>query len=187
MLDACSCITCLPLANSLYPFTDKADLPIVDIANPVVLSGVLLGAMLPFLFAALTMLSVQKAAGAIIIEVRRQFAEIPGLRDGPAEADSDRCVAISTQSSVEEMILPGLYAVLSPITIGILIGPSCLTGLLGTCAGKWCSLSHETVRLIMSLVARSSFSHRRCHFIWNVARIDDGQRWRRLGQLQEVH
>jgi K(+)-stimulated pyrophosphate-energized sodium pump len=71
-----------------------------------------------------------QAACAIIIEVRRQFAEIPGLREGTAEADSDRCVAISTQSSVEEMILPGLYAVLSPITIGFLIGPKCLTGML---------------------------------------------------------
>ena len=65
------------------------------------------------------------------MEVRRQFAEIPGLREGTAEADSDKCVAISTQSSVEEMILPGLYAILSPITIGFLIGPKCLTGLLG--------------------------------------------------------
>ena len=72
-----------------------------------------------------------QAAGAIIIEVRRQFAEIPGLREGTAQADSDRCVAISTQSSVEEMILPGLYAILSPITVGFLIGPRCLTGMLG--------------------------------------------------------
>lgn len=72
-----------------------------------------------------------QAAGAIIVEVRRQFAEIPGLREGEAEADSDKCVAISTQSSVEEMILPGIYAVLSPISVGFLIGPTCLAGLLG--------------------------------------------------------
>jgi len=72
-----------------------------------------------------------KAACAIIVEVRRQFAEIPGLREGTAEADSDKCVEISTQSSVEEMILPGIYAILSPITVGFLIGPKCLTGLLG--------------------------------------------------------
>jgi K(+)-stimulated pyrophosphate-energized sodium pump len=65
------------------------------------------------------------------VEVRRQFAEIPGLREGTAEADSDKCVAISTQSSVEEMILPGLYAIMSPITVGFLVGPRCLTGLLG--------------------------------------------------------
>ena len=72
-----------------------------------------------------------QAACAIIVEVRRQFAEIPGLREGTAEADSDKCVAISTQSSVEEMILPGIFAILSPITVGFLIGPRCLTGLLG--------------------------------------------------------
>jgi len=114
----------------LAAFKDQTGLTTVDIGEPVVLSGMILGAMLPFLFAALTMLSVQKAAGAIIIEVRRQFAEIPGLREGEAEADSDKCVAISTQSSVEEMILPGLYAVLSPVAIGFLIGPKCLAGLL---------------------------------------------------------
>jgi K(+)-stimulated pyrophosphate-energized sodium pump len=71
-----------------------------------------------------------QAAGAIIIEVRRQFAEIPGLREGTAEADSDACVALATQSSIEEMILPGLYAILSPITVGFLIGPKCLVGML---------------------------------------------------------
>jgi len=115
----------------LSAFKDKAQIDLVDIGDPVVLSGVLMGAMLPFLFAALTMLSVQKAAGCIIMEVRRQFDEIPGLREGVAEADSDRCVAISTQSSVEEMVLPGLYAILSPLIVGFLIGPRCLTGLLG--------------------------------------------------------
>ena len=125
----------LTALSLLSAFSEKAGLKAeeatVDIGEPVVLSGVLIGAMLPFLFAALTMLSVQKAAGAIIIEVRRQFAEIPGLREGTAEADSDKCVAISTQSSVEEMILPGLYAILAPITVGFLIGPRCLVGMLG--------------------------------------------------------
>lgn len=120
----------LTALSLLAAFKDKAGILIVDIGEPIVLSGALIGAMLPFLFAALAMLSVQKAAGAIIIEVRRQFAEIPGLREGTADADSDKCVAISTQSSVQEMILPGLYAVLSPITVGFLIGPECLTGLL---------------------------------------------------------
>jgi K(+)-stimulated pyrophosphate-energized sodium pump len=125
----------LTALSLLSAFTEKAGLKkagvSVDIGDPIVLSGVLIGAMLPFLFAALTMLSVQKAAGAIIIEVRRQFAEIPGLREGNADADSDKCVAISTQSSVEEMVLPGLYAILAPVTIGFLVGPRCLTGMLG--------------------------------------------------------
>lgn len=64
------------------------------------------------------------------MEVRRQFEEIPGLREGTAEADSDRCVAISTKSSCEEMILPGLYAILSPLCVGFIIGSKALTGLL---------------------------------------------------------
>lgn len=84
-------------------FKEKTGVAVADIADPIVLSGAMFGAMLPFLFAALTMLSVQKAAGAIIVEVRRQFRDIPGLMEGTAEADSDKCVAISTQSSVEEV------------------------------------------------------------------------------------
>eukprot|EP00526_Cylindrotheca_closterium_P004771 CAMPEP_0113660330 /NCGR_PEP_ID=MMETSP0017_2-20120614/32842_1 /TAXON_ID=2856 /ORGANISM="Cylindrotheca closterium" /LENGTH=759 /DNA_ID=CAMNT_0000574957 /DNA_START=38 /DNA_END=2317 /DNA_ORIENTATION=+ /assembly_acc=CAM_ASM_000147 len=114
----------------LAAFKTKAGIEVVDITEPTVLTGALIGGMLPFLFAALTMLSVQKAAGAIIVEVRRQFAEIPGLREGTAEADSDRCVAISTKSSCQEMILPGLYAILSPLAIGFTIGGKALTGLL---------------------------------------------------------
>jgi K(+)-stimulated pyrophosphate-energized sodium pump len=136
---------------------DEVHIKQINIGEPIVLAGVLIGAMLPYLFAALSMLSVQKvrvqlescsystwkchrflppgllcqAAGSIIIEVRRQFAEIPGLREGTAHADSDTCVAIATQSAVEEMVLPGLLAILSPITVGFLIGPRCLTGLLG--------------------------------------------------------
>merc|ERR1712161_126776 len=114
----------------LSAFKDKADIDDIDLSDAYVMAGVIFGAMLPFLFAALTMLSVQKAAGAIIIEVRRQFAEIEGLREGTAEADSDKCVAISTQSSIEEMILPGVYAIMSPLIIGFLIGPKPLAGML---------------------------------------------------------
>jgi H(+)-translocating pyrophosphatase len=102
----------------------------VSVNNSIVLAGVIIGAMLPFLFAALTMLSVGKAAKAIIVEVRRQFATIPGLREGTGEPDSNECVRMCTQSSVEEMILPGAYAVLSPVLIGLLVGPGCLTGML---------------------------------------------------------
>jgi len=115
----------------LSAFKTKAGIENVDLSDAYVMSGILFGAMLPFLFAALTMLSVQKAAGAIIIEVRRQFTEIKGLREGNADPDCDTCVAISTQSSVEEMILPGLYAIMSPIIIGLLIGPKALAGMLG--------------------------------------------------------
>jgi len=110
-----------------------ADAAIIDVnlGDPVVFGGLLFGAMLPYLFAALTMLSVRKAAASIIEEVRRQFAQIPGLMEGTAEPESDVCVAICTQSSVEEMVLPGAYAVLSPLFIGFLVGPRCLAGMLG--------------------------------------------------------
>jgi len=115
----------------LSAFKEKTGNITVDLGDAYVMSGVLFGAMLPFLFAALTMLSVQKAAGCIILEVRRQFAEIEGLREGNAEPDCDRCVAISTKSSIEEMILPGVYAIMSPLIIGLLIGPSALAGMIG--------------------------------------------------------
>jgi inorganic pyrophosphatase len=120
----------LTALSLLAAFKEKTGITVVDVGDPLVMSGILFGAMLPFLFAALTMLSVQKAAGAIIIEVRRQFAEIEGLREGTAEPDCDKCVAISTQSSVEEMILPGIYAIMAPLFIGLLIGPTALAGLL---------------------------------------------------------
>lgn len=114
----------------LAAFKEKAELQSVDIGDAVVLSGVLIGAMLPFLFAGMTMLSVQKTAGAIIAEVRRQFNKTP-LLEGTALANSDRCIEISTRNSIQEMILPGVYAVFFPATVGFLIGPNCLAGLLG--------------------------------------------------------
>ena len=103
----------------------------INMGDPIVFSGMLFGAMLPYLFAALTMLSVRKAAAAIIEEVRYQFHTIPGLMEGTAEPDSNKCVAICTKSSIEEMVLPGTYAILAPIAIGFLVGPRCLAGLLG--------------------------------------------------------
>merc|ERR1711916_87103 len=81
----------------------------INMGDPVVFSGIMFGAMLPYLFAALTMLSVRKAAGSIIEEVRRQFHTIPGLMEGTAKPDHDACVAICTAVSVEEMVLPGGY------------------------------------------------------------------------------
>jgi inorganic pyrophosphatase len=115
----------------LAAFTDQAGVTAVDLINPVVFCGLLFGAMLPYLFAALTMLSVRKAAAAIIEEVRRQFHDIPGLMEGTGEPDSKECVAICTKSSIDEMILPGAYAILSPILIGFLLGPRALAGMLG--------------------------------------------------------
>merc|ERR1712139_658037 len=108
------------------------------------------GSMMPMLFAALTMISVGKAAAEIIIEVRRQFREIPGLKDCIEKAsrgetitedvdpNSDKCVEISTRSSVREMIAPGLYAILIPLMVGFTIGPRCLMGVLAGAIASGC-------------------------------------------------
>ncbi|CAE7682832.1 hppA1, partial [Symbiodinium microadriaticum] len=122
----------LTAISLLSAFETQADIKgQINMGDPIVFSGMLFGAMLPYLFAALTMLSVRKAAAAIIEEVRRQFHTIPGLMEGTAEPDSERCVEICTVSSVQEMVLPGAYAILSPLFVGFLVGPRALAGLLG--------------------------------------------------------
>lgn len=120
----------LTALSLLASFKHMSGIEKVEVTEPIVLSGIILGAMLPFLFAALTMLSVRKSAGAIIEEVRRQFREIPGLREGNATPESEKCVDIATTSAVQEMIIPGTVAIFMPITVGFLIGPRCLIGLL---------------------------------------------------------
>jgi K(+)-stimulated pyrophosphate-energized sodium pump len=102
----------------------------LSLDNPNVLIGMLLGGMLPFIFAALTMNAVGRSAAKMIEEVRRQFREIKGLLEGEAEPDSARCVEISTQAAIREMILPGLLAVAAPVLTGYLLGVSGLAGLL---------------------------------------------------------
>jgi K(+)-stimulated pyrophosphate-energized sodium pump len=98
--------------------------------NPNVLLGMLLGGMLPFIFAALTMNAVGRSANKMIEEVRRQFREIEGLMEGKAEPDSARCVEISTKAAIREMILPGILAVFAPVFTGFLLGIAGLGGLL---------------------------------------------------------
>ena len=102
----------------------------LNLDNPNVLIGMLIGGMLPFIFAALTMNAVGRSAAKMIEEVRRQFREITGLMEGKAEPDSARCVEISTKAAIREMILPGLLAVLAPVAAGFLLGISGLGGLL---------------------------------------------------------
>jgi inorganic pyrophosphatase len=114
----------------LAAFLDQAGVTVINLGDPVVFCGLLFGGMLPYLFAALTMLSVRKAAGSIIEEVRRQFATIEGIMEGTNEPDSDACVSICTKTSVEEMVLPGGYAVLAPVFIGFLLGPRALAGMI---------------------------------------------------------
>ena len=110
-------------------FMQQAGIETINVANPIILSGVLLGAMLPFVFSAMAMGAVGRAAGDMIKEVGRQFAEIPGLREGKAKAEYARCVEISTDAAIREMILPGLLAITVPVVIGF-IDKNMLGGLL---------------------------------------------------------
>lgn len=102
----------------------------VNLLSPVVIIGLFVGAMLPFLFSALTMNSVGKAATQMIEEVRRQFREDPGIMAGTSKPDYANCVDISTKAALKEMVAPGLLAIIAPLFIGILLGPEALGGML---------------------------------------------------------
>jgi K(+)-stimulated pyrophosphate-energized sodium pump len=110
-------------------FMQQADVPNIDVANPTILSGLLIGAMLPYVFSAMAMGAVGRAAGDMIKEVGRQFREIPGLREGTAKAEYAKCVDISTKAAIREMIAPGLLAIAVPVFIGF-IDKNMLGGLL---------------------------------------------------------
>ena len=103
---------------------------VIDVTTPVVVGGLFIGAMIPYLAASITMTSVGKAAFKMIEEVRRQFREIEGLMEGKAKPDTRRCVEISTTAALREMILPGLLAVLAPVAVGFGLGPVALGGML---------------------------------------------------------
>jgi K(+)-stimulated pyrophosphate-energized sodium pump len=121
-----------PLRDEVAKRTRLQGLGESRIERPDVVIGLLIGAMLPFLFSALTMRAVGRAAYRMIEEVRRQFKEIPGLREGApgVQPDSASCVAIATAGAIREMILPGILAVSAPLAVGFLLGLNALTGLL---------------------------------------------------------
>ena len=102
----------------------------LNLLDKTMLPGIIIGAMMPYLFSALTMTAVGKAAYQIVLEVRRQFREIPGLMDGSGQPDYRTCVAISTQSALRQMIAPGLLAILVPLLTGFILGAEALAGLL---------------------------------------------------------
>ena len=103
---------------------------VIDLLDYKVVCGILIGGMLTFIFSALTMSSVSKAANSMIEEVRRQFRTIPGLLEGKAEADYKKCVEISTKASLKQMILPGVIAIAAPVLVAVLLGAYALGGLL---------------------------------------------------------
>ena len=102
----------------------------VALTSPTVVIGLLIGGMLPFVFSAMTMDSVSKAAYSMIEEVRRQFHEIPGIMEGKAKPDYKTCVAISTTAALKEMLVPGIMAVVAPLAVGLILGSTALAGLL---------------------------------------------------------
>ncbi len=111
-------------------YAQAVGLQTLDVMDVKVMMGLIIGAIMPFLFAALTMQAVGRAAYAMVQEVRRQFREIEGLLEGTADADYARAVDISTQGAMKEMVMPGLIAVVVPIVVGIILGPGALGGLL---------------------------------------------------------
>ena len=120
-------LTSLALFSS---YTQVVNLTTIDVTKPVVIAGMFIGGMLPFLFSALTMDAVGKAAYAMIEEVRRQFREIPGIMEGTATPEYAKCVDISTSAALREMVIPGILAVVSPVAVGLLLGVEALGGLL---------------------------------------------------------
>ena len=111
-------------------YCKSVGLETISITNPIVVAGMFIGGAIPYLFSALAINGVGKTASLMIEEVRRQFKEIPGLKEGKAKPDPAKCVDISTKGALKEMILPGLLTVVSPILVGVFLGPEALGGLL---------------------------------------------------------
>ena len=111
-------------------YAQAVNLEKINLLEPTTLVGVFIGGMLPFLFGALTMFSVGKAATQMVEEVRRQFKEKRGILEGTEKPDYSRCVEISTQAALREMVLPGILAIVIPIGVGLLLGAEALAGLI---------------------------------------------------------
>jgi len=113
-------------------YTQAAGITSIDITSPNVIAGLFIGGMLPFLFSAMTMQAVGRAAFDMIEEVRRQFKEIPGIMEGTTKPDYANCVSISTKAALREMIIPGIIAVSAPIAVGLFpgLGKEALGGML---------------------------------------------------------
>jgi K(+)-stimulated pyrophosphate-energized sodium pump len=124
------CSAALTALALFVAFAEVAHLAAIDLLHPIVIIGLFIGAMLPFIFTAMTMNSVGKAANDMIEEVRRQFHADPGIMQGTSKPDYAKCVDISTSAALKEMIVPGLMAIVVPIFVGFLLGTAALGGML---------------------------------------------------------
>ncbi|MBU3964160.1 sodium-translocating pyrophosphatase [Patescibacteria group bacterium] len=114
----------------LATYAQKINVVSINMLEPKLLAGLFIGAMLPFLFSALTMKGVSRGALEIVKEVRRQFRELPGLIEGTAKADYRTCVDLATKRAIREMIVPGILVVLTPILVGLILGKEAVAGTL---------------------------------------------------------
>ncbi len=126
-------LTALALLVSYVDIVQSNTAEVLDLSltNPLMLVGLFIGAMLTFVFSAFTMSAVQKAAESIVVEVRRQFKEIPGIMDFKADPDYASCVSLCTKGALHEMVAPALLAIIVPILTGLVLGPIGVVGLLG--------------------------------------------------------
>ena len=112
-------------------FAQATNLSSIDLKDPRVMVGLFIGGLLPFIFSALSIQAVSRAAEKMIEEVRRQFREIPGIMEGTGRPEYERCVDISTAAALKEMVIPGVMAVLAPVAVGFILGAPALGGMLG--------------------------------------------------------
>jgi len=114
----------------MVAYTQAVGIDVISLLKPQTLVGLMIGAMLPFVFSSMTMRAVGRAAFTIINEVRRQFREIPGIMERTGRPDYARCVDIATRGALREMLLPGALAITSPLLMGVILGPEALGGML---------------------------------------------------------